>query len=292
MKVAKHIKRANEARRCIGRRVQRLAPKGTEGGVQDHPISLEKAKELLAGDLGDVYRNIVRGCSVPIYWVDLDNKEFSIAHNGTLTIVRTPKKLLGVTAAHVLRQYESDLKGGTFRLQLMNEVVDDLLGRLIDVSDELDLATFSLDEELVKRLGKTPLGVWPPKPPQEGKGIMIAGYPAIERIESKNFEVNFGLFTAIGVARTVTDKQITWLMEREFLLAKTNIPIPPPEYELGGISGGPLISWFESESFVTHHCLSGIVIEHPDYKNNMDMPPIERLIAIRADSIAESGKIV
>ena len=33
-------------------------------------------------------------------------------------------------------------------------------------------------------------------------------------------------------------------------------------------------------------------IEHPDYKNNKDMQPIERLIAIRADSIAENGKIV
>jgi hypothetical protein len=40
---------------------------------------------------------------------------------------------------HVLRQYESDLKGGTFRLQLMNEVVDDLLERLVDISDKLVL---------------------------------------------------------------------------------------------------------------------------------------------------------
>jgi hypothetical protein len=259
--------------------------------MDGHPISLDKAKELLAGDLGDVYRGILAGCCVPIYWFKLGTKDFAITHNGTLTIAQTPKRLLGVTAAHVLRQYESDLKEGALRLQLMNEVVDDLLARVIDVSDTLDIATFALDDDLVKRLGKTPLGVWPPKSPQEDKGIMIAGYPAVERIESKDFTVNFGLFTAIGVARTVTEKQVTWLMEREFQLAKTKIPAPPPEYELGGVSGGPLISWFESENFVTHHCLSGIVIEHPDYKNNKDMPPIERLIAIRADSIAESGKI-
>ncbi|MGF6759386.1 hypothetical protein [Paraburkholderia sp. GAS42] len=260
--------------------------------MEGHPISLDKAKELLAGDLGDVYQGILRSCCAPIYWFDLNSKDFAITHNGTLTIVQTPKKLLGVTAAHVLRQYEIDLKNGPCRVQLMNEVVDDLLERVIDVSDKLDVATFALDEDLVKRLGKTPLGVWPPMPPQEGKGIMIAGYPAVERVESKDFTVDFGLFTAIGVARTVTDMQITWLMERDFLLAKANIPAPPPEYELGGVSGGPLISWFESENFVSHHCLSGIVIEHPDYKNNKDMPPIERLIAIRADSISESGKII
>src|SRR5262249_28614197 len=128
-------------------------------------------------------------------------------------------------------------------------------------------------------------------PPQEDKGIMIAGYPAVERIESKDFTVNFGLFTALGVARAVTERQVTWLMEREHQLANTKISAPPPEYDLGGISGGPLISWFESENFVSHHCLSGIVVEHPDYKNNRDLPAIERLIAVRADSISESGKI-
>jgi hypothetical protein len=260
--------------------------------MAEHTISLERAKELMAGDLGDVYRRILRDSCAPIYWFRLDAKDFAIAHNATLTIVQTPQRLLGVTAAHVLRQYQSDLKGGPLRLQLMNEVVDDLCERLIDVSDELDIATFALDEGLVKRLGRTPLGVWPPKSPQEGRGIMIAGYPAVERIESKDFRVNFGLFTVLGVARTVTDKQITWLMEREYQLENAKIPAPPPEYDLGGVSGGPLISWFESEVFVSHHCLSGIVIEHPDYKNNRDMPALERLIAIRADSIAESGKIM
>ena len=260
--------------------------------MDEHPISLEKAKELLAGDLGDVYRRILAGCCVPVYWFNLGTKDFAISHNGTLTIVRTPKALLGITAAHVFRQYERDSKNGPVRLQFMNEVIDDLGGRLIDISDKLDLATFALDEDLVKRLGRTPLGVWPPRPPQEGKGIMISGFPAVERIESKNFEVNFGLFTALGVARTVTEKQITWLLEREFQLAKARVPAPPPEYDLGGISGGPLISWFESPYFVSHYCLSGIVIEHPDYKNSKNMQPIERLIAIRADSIAERGKIV
>ncbi len=260
--------------------------------MDEHAISLDRAKELLAGDLGNVYRQILADCCVPIYWFNLGTRDLSILHNGTLTIVQTPKIILGVTAAHVFKKYESDRKNGSVRLQLMNEVVDDLDECLIDVSDELDLATFALDEALVKRLQRTPLGVWPPLPPQEGRGIMVSGFPAVERTESEDFKVNFGLFTVLGVARTVTEKQITWLLEREFQLANARIPLPPSEYELGGVSGGPLISWFESPHFVSHHCLSGVVIEHPDYKNNRDMPPIERLIAIRADSIAESGKIV
>ena len=163
--------------------------------MAEHPISLDKAKELLSGDLGEVYRRILADCCVPIYWFRLDTRDFAITHNGTLTIVQTPKKLLGITAAHVLHQYQTDSKAGPLRLQLMNEVVDDFFDRVIDVSDALDLATFAMEEELVKRLNRTPLSVWPPRPPQEGKGIMIAGYPGVERIESKDFTVNFGLFT-------------------------------------------------------------------------------------------------
>ena len=70
--------------------------------MAEHPISLDKAKELLAGDLGEVYRRILADCCVPIYWFRLDTRDFDIAHNGTLTIVQTPKKFLGITAAHKL----------------------------------------------------------------------------------------------------------------------------------------------------------------------------------------------
>ena len=174
----------------------------------------------------------------------------------------------------------------------MNEVVDDLHKRVVGISEKLDIVTFALDEELVSRLGSTPLGNWPPKPPQEGKGIMIAGYPGLDRIESKNLTVSFGLFTVIGIARTVTDRQITWLLEREHQIANNKIPNLPYEYDLGGISGGPVISWFESESFISHYCLSGFVVQHPNYTGNRDVPTIERLIAIRADAITENGRIV
>lgn len=260
--------------------------------MDEPPISLDKAKELLAGDLGDVYRGILASCCVPIYWFSLGTKVVSILHNGTLTIVKTPTRLIGITAAHVLHQYEIDSKESKLRLQLSNEVADDFISRVIDFSDQLDVATLELDQDLVKRLGCTPLGNWPPRPPKEGRGIMIAGFPAVERTDSRNFEVRFGLFTALGIARTVTDKQITWLLEREFMLANDRIETPPPEYNLGGISGGPLVGWFESDAFVAHYCLSGIVVEHPNYKGNQDVPVIERLIAIRADTITDSGKIV
>ena len=259
--------------------------------IWNHPISLDKARSLVSGSLGEACKEILSGCCVPIFWQRLEQEQCSIAHNGTLTIVRTPKKLIGVTAAHVIQQYEVDLKKGPLCLQLGNQVVNDLKARLLAVSTKLDIATFELDEELVQRLGKVPLGVWPPKPPQEGRGIMIAGFPGVEREESKNRDVIFGLVTILGVARRVTDRQITWLMEREHIQQFSEISVPPVGYDFGGISGGPLISGFESEQFIAHYCFSGIVVQHPDYGKNTDVPIIERLVCVRADAISDSGMI-
>ncbi|MDM0045711.1 hypothetical protein QTH91_14570 [Variovorax dokdonensis] len=261
--------------------------------MEPHPIPIEKAKELLAGDLGNVYRKILMDCCAPIYWFRRDIPNPPIAHNGTLTIARTPKALLGITAAHVLEQFSKDCKAHSAqRLQVANVTVGDFMNRVVGVSTKLDIATIELDEDLLKRLGKTPLGEWPAWPPHEGRGIMIGGYPAAAREEStETLEVNYGLFTALGVARTVTQRQVTWLIEPEFQLSGTAVKAPPAQYDLGGISGGPLISWFETEQHVTHHRLSAIVTEHPDYAMNSDVPPIARLVAIRADAISETGKI-
>lgn len=258
---------------------------------EGHPLSIEKAKELMAGDLGDVYRNILKTCCAPIYWYAAGRKDLSILHNGTVTFVRTPERLLGITAAHVLRAYLNDAKQGGIRLQVWDALVDDMPDRIISLDEDLDIATFAVDENLLQKLGKeiVPLSDWPPRPPQEGRGIMLAGYPAVERSAVSN-EVTFGLFTALVIARTVTDRQVTWLVEPEAQQPNAKIPAPPPKYDLGGASGGPLISWFESDSYIATYALSGIITQHPDYQLK-DGFNIERVIAVRADFIRDSGRI-
>lgn len=257
---------------------------------EQHPISMENARKLIAGNLGNVYRNILKTSCAPIYWYRGGHKDRSIRHNGTVTFVKTPQRLLGITAAHVLNAYFRDADDEGVRLQIMDAIVDDMKDRRVHQSENLDIATFSVDEALLKSVGKdiVPLSDWPPRPPVEGRGIMLAGYPGIERDERSN-EVTFGLFTALGIARTVTDKQITWLIDRERHVADDRIPLLPPEYGLGGISGGPLISWFESDQHIATYALSGIITEHPDYQNNEFS--VERIVAIRADVIQDSGRI-
>jgi hypothetical protein len=93
-------------------------------------------------------------------------------------------------------------------------------------------------------------------------------------------EGDWGLFTALGIARRVIRDQITWVAERSAGVS-TDLP---PNHRLAGISGGPLIGLFESASRLTHHTLSGIISEaHQE---------LENVIARRADFIQDDGLIV
>ena len=256
-----------------------------------HPISYEAAKKLLKGDLATVYRSILKDCCAPIYWFDRDDPNRRILSNGTVTFVQTPDVLIGITAAHVVNALIADFAKHNLQVQIMNAVVDNFSDKIIDISIKYDLATFRVDEELVSQLGKPlqPLLQWPPQPPQEGRGIMLAGYPGSERNE-EGIVVGFGLFTALVSARTVTDKQITWLVEPENQIKNTAVLPPPSKYVMGGISGGPLITWLESDQHISTYVLGGIIIEHPDYSGNEFT--IERVIAISADLIMNTGRIL
>lgn len=248
-----------------------------------HPITIDKAKASIAGDLGDVYRNILKSSCLPIYWYEMNNSP-SILHNGTMTIMQTPEKLLGITAAHVLESFKEDSKNKTLKLQLENEVVDNILDRVINTSSTLDIATIELDISLLQKMSKdiTPLNFPPSVPRNSGGGIMLAGYPGIDRAEEGRLEVNFGLFTALGVVSSVTQEQITWRVEREFHVTNS-IPDLPVNHDLGGISGGPLIAWFESPNFITQYRLAGIISEA---QSNL-----EYVVAKRADFIQSDGTL-
>lgn len=251
----------------------------------DHPIDEKRARELLSGDYGDACRQFIHGCCCPLYSWRSDTLEREIVSNGTVTFVKTPQRLLGVTAAHVIRGYETAVANGAVRLQLGDAVIDDLTQRLIQVSDTLDLATFALDQSIMNRIGRAaaPISLWPPIRPREGYGIMLGGYPGQERNLFKPMNVMFGFFTALGVARTVSADQITWLVEREFEVHCENIPSMPIHYDLGGVSGGPMITAVENPTNFLTFRLGGIISEaHPEF---------EYVIAKCGDLIQLDGRI-
>jgi hypothetical protein len=243
-----------------------------------HPLTIVQAKALLAGDLGHAYRSILSSCCAPIFWYRATEAGAPILHNGTLTLVSTPKRLLGITAAHVVLQYQADHAASPVRLQVMNALLD--APEIIAISKQFDLATMVISDKTLRQIGKdiVPLSTWPPRLPQEGRGIMLTGYPGVERLQPKPLEVNWGLFTALGIARRVIGPQITWVVEHDQGTGDL-----PANHNLGGISGGPLIGWFEAASHLTQYVLCGIISEAQQQ--------LENVVAIRADFIADDGSI-
>lgn len=248
---------------------------------EGHPLTIERAKELINGELGEMYRGILRRCCAPIYWHQRRGTSTQILNSGTVTFARTPKRLMAITAAHVVRCYEKTHSSAEWPLHL--QVMGATFNlEVIGISDDLDLATLVIDDKLLSRIGKEvePLSSWPPRIPREGSGILLAGYPAADRLQPKPMELNWGLFTAICVARRVIREQITWVAERRTDI-KTDLPL---NHDLGGISGGPLIGLFESANHVTHHVLSGIISQAHQ--------GLENVVARRADFICEDGSII
>lgn len=188
---------------------------------------------------------------------------------------------MGITAAHVVRKFEADAADGAVKLQVMNALIDNI--SIVAISDRLDIATIRLDEDILQRLGKpsTPVQIWRGRSPSEERGIMLAGYPGIERVTRHPRDVNFGLFTALGISRRVTDEQITWVPDRENNVGR--IPMPPPGYNTGGISGGPVIGWFESPNSIATYGLVAIV--------SQASAELENIVCKRADFIRNDGTI-
>jgi hypothetical protein len=167
-------------------------------------------------------------------------------------------------------------------LQLKDQIIK--CPNIIDSSSKRDLATITLDEQSVSAMGLEPLS-WPPHPPIEGKGLLLAGYPVNARLDTAPMEVDWSPFVAITTARTVTDDQITILILRNERVKNSM----PPNYNLGGISGGPIIGIFETSDYLAFYRLSGVIIEHPNYSEN-DFS-VERIVGSRVDAITASGTI-
>jgi hypothetical protein len=243
----------------------------------------EEARRLFGGHLGDVYRDVLRTSCAPIYWFpEGRSPDLEKMHHGTVTIVRTPERLLGITAAHVIKALQEDEQIERQTVQVMNAVLPQL--KVIDMDEGLDLATFEFDEEIIRQAGKTiiPLKVWPPQLPTEKCGILIGGYPRISRVVRDNDLVEWGILAAIGIADQVFNNQIIWTIERVHNIKHPTIPDIPNKAMLGGISGGPLIALLQRNG-IHYWALAGIV--------TLGLSEFEAVVAKRADVIGADGKI-
>jgi hypothetical protein len=253
-------------------------------------ITEAEARALTSGPYGiECARLTIRYC-LPVFWFRPRDRYDAIINSGTVTLAKPSDKTIGITAAHVVRGFQADLHDhGSLGVQLGDTDISDLARRIIAVSDELDLATIDLSDGILERLGSGwdvfPLSLWPPKPPLEDHGITMGGFPASLRENPAPGQLAFGPWTVLSIARGVSEDQITWKFDTEYLAsAPSNPDSPAARFELGGISGGPVLRVGESPGGLVGFRLAGII--------SQAKPEYEFVVAKRADFIREDGTIM
>jgi hypothetical protein len=154
--------------------------------------------------------------------------------------------------------------------------------RIIDRDQRLDVATFRIGEVEVERTAKwlhRPSS-WPPVPPEEGRGVFLAGFARTLRDE-KEEAVTFGSVSLLLTATTIGNDTITCQFDRENFVDMGS-GLPPQPMSLEGVSGAPL--WTLVDRPVVGWRLAGVVIEYNT--------AFELLIVRRADCITANGRLL
>jgi hypothetical protein len=151
-----------------------------------------------------------------------------------------------VTAGHVFEQFVEDQRQRRIRSCQVGNIGFDPEERLISWGKNLglDLATFRVTPEEVAGMGKRIVqgtdGAWPP-PPNPGEAVFFGGFPGAERDAIGPHEMVFGLYSAMPRPTSYTEHQLCCQFVREDWIDVRGLGLPAVGYDLGGISGGPML---------------------------------------------------
>src|SRR2546423_648769 len=176
------------------------------------------------------YQSWAQSLCAPVFWRDVNGE----LHNGTMTFVRTPTDVLGVTNAHVADGITACSDEPGRGCQVGGAHLDP--ARLIARHSTMDLATFRLSDVLLAASGHQAASVlsWPPQAPSEGKPVMYGGYPAIYRGERDgNYDFLFAWFAS--TVQSSSEQNVGMVLQISTSNSVSSKRIPP-NADLGGWS--------------------------------------------------------
>lgn len=248
-------------------------------GVKD----LDETKALLRGHFGRELINVAKNYTMCVSFSAPYGEEWLPLKTGSAFAVKTPNNLFLVTANHIYQEYlEFSGKYKNARFQI-GSLEFKLRERLIASNARSDIATFSLLEDELLIQGKVPISSWPPIDPVADQGIMFSGFPGKERTRLTANAHSAGMFIATGRVYSVTSEQIKTTFEHDLLVdVMGDGKLPGHGYDVGGMSGGPLLTLIERGSILSWR-LGGIISE--------GFPEADLVIARSATGITEFGSV-
>jgi hypothetical protein len=261
-------------------------------------MSEEQARALMSSGLAKAELEFLMSITVPLFWVLREGEKRFRVRNGSAFFLDAGAGPFVVTAYHVIEELNRDQHVGNVVAVQIGDLPLDLAGRntIIAAHEELDITTFRITPEEVETLGKTILTgsqqQWPPLPPQQDRGVYFGGFPGTETIWMSPREISFGALPAGGVASSISEIDVSSLIEREHLIPVLGEGIPPPDYNFGGISGGPMLSVIEHKS-VRSWALAGVIYEGPNPSPDQEqaVAGLEIIRARRAHFICPDGSL-
>jgi hypothetical protein len=242
----------------------------------------------------------------PLYWVGRNQDGSLFTRNGTAFFLQTPDALFGVTAAHVVEGKNSWREHceqyGKTPLSLGGadgtSVQFDWDARCVDINLDMDIATFMISPREIQQINRTiytGLQIsWPPAPPTEMQGVIYAGFPGHETRQLSRLSLQFGIACGAGLVNSVSPRNISSLVEREYLEPALGQGIPPENYDYGGISGGPMLYNLLTRHGIFVNALAGVIYSGPNISDDQNeaIPGFELFRArpvtyIRADGFLE-----
>jgi len=253
-------------------------------------LSEAEARRLVAGPFGQTLLQTAGSYVAPIYWIFQENRdEPKKINNGTIFFIDCGEGPIAITAGHVYSSYlYQKRQSEIITCNILNENFDLEENRIeINNDENIDIATFKITEELIRKIGKVTLTpkVWPPIVPKKDQGIFFAGYPGQERItkqvkETNITKINFGKYTMLETVTNIDEKSISCHFTED-KVDTLGLGFPEPGYDLGGISGAPLLILYQDP--VIHWSLGGVI--------RQAISEYEILYATRADFILLNGKL-
>ncbi len=257
-------------------------------------LSDEEKKNVLSGELGRQINTSGLAFAIPLWWIFRNNDNKWAIRNGSASLVDFGHSIFVVTAAHVYREYcEAKRTAVEIGCQL-GDVLLDPEERLIACHDDLDIATFRVCADEIRKIGKSiaTLGppIWAPLNPLVRKFVFFAGFPAETRWITQERDFATVPYFATTPITSVTDRQITCRFDRDRMIDFSGGGLPPVGYDIGGVSGGPMLM----PTLVGDGAVEGIVWRFAGVVVEASVGPdvmFGQVVAVRGHYIQPDGQI-
>jgi hypothetical protein len=208
---------------------------------------------------------------------------------GSVFFLDCGRRPFAVTAGHVFEQFEKDRAERRVPGCQIGNLGFNLEDRLIDWGRDrkIDIATFRISPEEIAEIDKKIVqgadAAWPP-PPNVNEAVYFGGFPGCERIGIAPQEFSFGLHSGMVPLTDFTEYQLGCRFDRRYWVDVRGLGLPPVGYDLGGVSGGPMLQPIYKDG-IWGWRLVGVISEA------IMVEEFERITAVRAHFISPTGQV-